>query len=144
MSKQYITAKEIAETIGMSESFAYKIIRELNAELKAKGYITVSGRVSRAYFEKNGTGLIKTMKGQQVNKMREYIEIPLDTYSLIEDLTNSQAGELFKAILNYYFNNIVPDFSEQILTDRFQKFTKYIRKGCENSLLLGYAERYED
>ena len=93
---------------------------------------------------KNGMGQVKTMKGRQVNKMREYIEIPLDTYSLIEDLTNSQVGELFKAILNYYFNNIVPDFSEQILTDRFQKFTKCIRKGCENSLLLGYAERHED
>lgn len=56
MSKQYITAKEIAETLGMSESFAYKVIRELNAELKAKGYLTVSGRVSRAYFNEKWYG----------------------------------------------------------------------------------------
>lgn len=56
MSKQYITAKEIAEIIGRSESFAYKIIRELNNELKSKGYITVSGRVSRAYFNEKWYG----------------------------------------------------------------------------------------
>ena len=27
-----------------------KIVQRLNAELKAKGYLTISGRVSRQYF----------------------------------------------------------------------------------------------
>jgi hypothetical protein len=31
---------------------AYKIIRRLNEELAAMGYLVVSGRVSRSYFEK--------------------------------------------------------------------------------------------
>ena len=37
--------------MGVSESKAYKIIRQLNAELQAAGYLTVAGRVSRKYFE---------------------------------------------------------------------------------------------
>lgn len=37
--------------MGVSEGKAYKIIRQLNDELKAAGYLTVAGRVSRKYFE---------------------------------------------------------------------------------------------
>lgn len=36
---------------GMSEAYAYKLIRKLNEELESKGYITLKGRVSRDYFE---------------------------------------------------------------------------------------------
>ena len=36
--------------MGISVAFAYKIMRELNAELKQKGYIVVSGRVNKQYF----------------------------------------------------------------------------------------------
>lgn len=56
MSKQYMTAKDIAEVIGMSESYAHKVIRELNAELKEMGYLTVPGKVSRAYFNEKWYG----------------------------------------------------------------------------------------
>jgi hypothetical protein len=41
---------EVATELEVSKSFAYKIMRELNAELKKKGYLTVSGKVSRKYF----------------------------------------------------------------------------------------------
>ena len=30
--------------------YAYKLIRQLNEELKAKGFITITGRVNRQYF----------------------------------------------------------------------------------------------
>lgn len=50
MTKQLYTAKEVAELCGISESSAYKIIARLNKELKDKGYLTFSGKVSRAYF----------------------------------------------------------------------------------------------
>lgn len=52
MEKSYITAKEIAETLGVSTGKAYQIIRNLNAELQKEGYLTISGKVSRAYFNK--------------------------------------------------------------------------------------------
>lgn len=50
--KTYITANELSEKLGVSVGQAYKIIRELNSELKAKGYITVAGKCPRRYMEK--------------------------------------------------------------------------------------------
>ena len=43
----FVRAKEIAEEMGVSESKAYKIIRQLNNELKDQGFVTVQGRLSR-------------------------------------------------------------------------------------------------
>ena len=57
MGKQYITAQEVAEAMGVSVGKAYAIIRELNAELKAKGYITVAGKVSRVFFQEKCYGV---------------------------------------------------------------------------------------
>ena len=48
--KSFMRVEEVAETLDVSKSYAYKIVQKLNAELKAKGYITISGRVSRQYF----------------------------------------------------------------------------------------------
>lgn len=56
MSKQLITATEVAEIMDCSERHGYKIIQELNAELKAQGYIIRAGRVPRKYFYER-TGL---------------------------------------------------------------------------------------
>ena len=57
-NKLYITAAEMAEMLGISNGHAYKIIRELNAELKAAGYIVIAGKVPRGYFEKRWYGYI--------------------------------------------------------------------------------------
>lgn len=51
MLKQYLTASEVAETLGVSQSKAYSIIRELNAQMKEMGFFVISGRVNRAFFE---------------------------------------------------------------------------------------------
>ena len=50
MAKQFITAAEIAETLGVSLTKSYCIIRELNGELQSRGFITVRGKTSRAFF----------------------------------------------------------------------------------------------
>ena len=47
---RFIKADEVAEERGFSKPYAYKIIRRLNEELKAKGIITIAGRVDRNYF----------------------------------------------------------------------------------------------
>ncbi len=39
------------EILSIGASKAYAIIRQLNDELRAQGYITVAGRVSAAYFK---------------------------------------------------------------------------------------------
>ena len=48
--KTFITAEDAAEILGISKAYASKILQDLNQELKAMGYITISGRVNRQYF----------------------------------------------------------------------------------------------
>ena len=55
--KLFITAQEISDVLGVSKSKAYSIIRKLNEELSAKGFITVAGRVSRKFFEEKFYGV---------------------------------------------------------------------------------------
>lgn len=56
MIKQLYTAQEVADLCGISTSSAYKIIARLNKELEGKGYLTFSGKVSRAYFSERMYG----------------------------------------------------------------------------------------
>ncbi len=51
MGARLMDATEVAEQLGTSEAYAYKIIRKLNAELAKKGCLIVQGKVSRMYFE---------------------------------------------------------------------------------------------
>lgn len=46
----YYTVKEVQALLGISSSKSYQIIRQLNNELKAKGFIIVSGRTPKKYF----------------------------------------------------------------------------------------------
>lgn len=39
-----ITAEEVAESMGISLGYAYKLLRKLNKELADQGYVTVSAR----------------------------------------------------------------------------------------------------
>ena len=50
MESVYVKAAEVAEITGVSKSKAYKIIAQLNNELKAKNYMVISGRVPRKYL----------------------------------------------------------------------------------------------
>ena len=48
--EMFVTAERVAEDFGVSKGYAYRMIRQMNEELKAKGYLTVAGRVSRTYY----------------------------------------------------------------------------------------------
>lgn len=54
--KRFLNANDVAMYMNISTSKAYKIIKGLNDELASKGYITVHGKVSRAYFEEKVYG----------------------------------------------------------------------------------------
>lgn len=45
-----ITVEEVMELLQVSRSTAYHTMQRLNKELQEKGYITHSGRISRAYL----------------------------------------------------------------------------------------------
>jgi sugar-specific transcriptional regulator TrmB len=46
----YLTVTDIKEILGISASKAYVIIRQLNNELKSKGYIVIAGKLPKKYF----------------------------------------------------------------------------------------------
>ena len=46
----FIRASEVSEVMDVSRAYAYRVIKQLNEELNAKGYIVVNGRTSRKYF----------------------------------------------------------------------------------------------
>ena len=50
MSNTFMRVDEVAAEMGISKSYAYKIVQRLNAELKVMGYLTVAGRVNKQYF----------------------------------------------------------------------------------------------
>ena len=50
MNNKFICAEEVAQELSVSKPYAYKLIKRLNDELKEKGFITISGRVNRQYF----------------------------------------------------------------------------------------------
>lgn len=53
----FVRAEEVSQELGISKPYAYKLVREMNEELKQKGFITIPGRVSRRYFEEKFYGL---------------------------------------------------------------------------------------
>lgn len=58
MENKFIRVDEVAAELDVSKPYAYKLIRQLNEELKSKGYLTIAGRVNRQYFNERlyGTG----------------------------------------------------------------------------------------
>ena len=60
MGNAFIKVEEVTAELGVSKSYAYKIVREMNNELKRKGFITIAGRVSKQYFEERLYGYRKT------------------------------------------------------------------------------------
>lgn len=49
-ARMFLSVDDVAEELGVSKSFAYRIMRKLNAELKEMGYVTVAGKINRRYF----------------------------------------------------------------------------------------------
>jgi len=59
MSKElFIRVEEMAKELQISKPYAYKLMREMNAELETQGYMTISGRVSRQFFEEKFYGMM--------------------------------------------------------------------------------------
>ena len=48
---------EVAEFIGVSRSYAYRIIRKLNTELMETGHYVVPGKVNKAFLEEKYFGV---------------------------------------------------------------------------------------
>ena len=51
MDKYMMDVKDITEILGVSRAKAYAVIRSMNSELEKQGYIVVSGKIPRAFWE---------------------------------------------------------------------------------------------
>ena len=59
----YVDVKEVIRTLGVSRGKAYKVINQLNDELKAQGYIIIAGKCSRKYFNEKFYGSERQSEG---------------------------------------------------------------------------------
>ena len=57
----YLTANEVKELLGISRAKAYKIIKVVNQELEAKGYIVIAGRIPRKFFAEKYYGFADSL-----------------------------------------------------------------------------------
>ena len=59
-TRSMMDVTEIVNELGVSKAFAYNLIKKFNNELKQKGFTTITGKVSRKYFEEQ---FYNTLKG---------------------------------------------------------------------------------
>ena len=59
-SKLFISAKEVARELEVSDSFAYRLVRKLNKKKEKQGFVVVKGKISRKYFEERVYGMSET------------------------------------------------------------------------------------
>lgn len=54
-NKRFLTAQDVMEMLGVSLSYSYKLIRRLNAELEADGFVTINKRTCQytVFYETN-------------------------------------------------------------------------------------------
>ena len=50
--KNFMTVEEVANELNVSKSYAYKVVREINAQMRELCYIKVTGRVNINFFRK--------------------------------------------------------------------------------------------
>lgn len=58
--KLFISAKEVAWELEVSDSFAYRLVHKLNDELEKQGFVVVKGKISRKYFEERVYSISET------------------------------------------------------------------------------------
>ena len=51
-----MSADEVAQELNCSKSHAYKLVKAMNKELSAHGYITMAGRIPKAFWAKKMYG----------------------------------------------------------------------------------------
>ena len=56
MNNRMMKAADVLQELGVSRAKAYEVIRKLNAELDEQGYLVVTGKIPRAYWNKKFFG----------------------------------------------------------------------------------------
>ena len=59
-----MSADEVAQELNCSKSHAYKLVKAMNKELSAQGYITMAGRIPKVFWAKK----CMAMKQQEIRE----------------------------------------------------------------------------
>lgn len=51
-----MSAKDVAQELNCSKSHAYKLVKAMNNELASQGYITMAGKIPKAFWAKKMYG----------------------------------------------------------------------------------------
>ena len=63
----FMRVNEVAEELGVSIPYAYKLIRKLNEELRKTGCITIAGRIDRKFFHEKFYGTREPKERRESN-----------------------------------------------------------------------------
>lgn len=63
----FMRVNEVAEELGVSVPYAYKLIRKLNEELRKTGCITIAGRNDRKFFHEKFYGTREPKERRESN-----------------------------------------------------------------------------
>ncbi len=56
-TSMFYSANEVKEILGISRTRAYALVKELNSELASRGFIVITGKIPKKYFEEKIYGL---------------------------------------------------------------------------------------
>ena len=71
-NRTFMTVEEVAAELGVSKSYAYKIVKQLNEELQKLGYLTVAGRSKHQLFPQKSM-LQRNVREREEN-LYEYLQ----------------------------------------------------------------------
>ena len=63
----FMKVDEVAQKLEVSKSYAYRLMQEMNQELKSMGCITISGRIDRQFFYDKLYGTRNTEKEKKTD-----------------------------------------------------------------------------
>lgn len=65
MSDKFIRADDVAKELDISKAYAYKLIQQMNRELREQGYLTIAGWINRQYFAKRFYGVSEEIRKKE-------------------------------------------------------------------------------
>lgn len=57
--QMFLSAAEVGKILGISRGKSYAVIKEMNKELEAKGFLTIAGKIPVEYFKERWYGTKK-------------------------------------------------------------------------------------
>jgi hypothetical protein len=69
MESMFIKSDEVAQVLGVSQSYAYKLIQKMNKQMRNEGYKgpLIKGRIDRTYFFQQFYGTRTYERGDAVH-----------------------------------------------------------------------------